>query len=82
MGWLICGVEEGPIEVDVDEDGLPDQAWQARSAYPYMFECPVCGLSLEDDELRQLDFPQEIELEPIENPYEDWEPDEDEFRGR
>jgi hypothetical protein len=82
MGWLICGVEEGAIEADFDEEGFTGQAWQERTAYPVLFECPVCRLSLQDDELRQFDFPQEIELQPNENPYEDWEPDEDEFRGR
>jgi hypothetical protein len=80
QGWLLCGVERGPVEWD--EDG---GAFVLPTAWPFGFECSVCGLELEgDDELRVFDFPTEIELEPDYDPTEayDWEPDEDIWRDR
>lgn len=83
QGWLLCGVDRGPVEYDYDEDG-PPSAWVERTAYPFGFECAVCRLELEGDELQELDFPAEIELEPDTEPFEtyDYEPDEDMYRGR
>ena len=80
-GWLLCGVERGPVEYD-SENGM---AWASRTAYPFAFECPVCGLELENEELPEIpDFPDHVELDPDEDPIEarDWEPDEDLWRGR
>ena len=58
QGWLICGVERGAIEAD-------DEAlWAERTAIPYFFECPVCQLYVDPDELNEFDFPREIDLEP------------------
>jgi hypothetical protein len=78
QGWLLCGVERGPVEWDPDGARVPLTAW------PFGFECPVCGLDLEGDELLLFTFPQEIELEPDDDPVEayEWEPDEDVWRGR
>jgi hypothetical protein len=81
QGWLICSVDTGPIESETDEYGHTE-AWVERTAYPMIFECPVCSLELHGDELLEMDFPTEIELEPDADPYPDWEPDEDWLRGR
>lgn len=64
QGWLLCTLERGPIERDLSVFG---SAWRARTAYPFGFECNVCGLELEDEELYEISsFPVEIELEPEE----------------
>jgi hypothetical protein len=60
QGWLICAVEKGSPEPD--DFGL----WVDRTAYPYFFECPVCQLYIDSEELPEFDFPDEIELEPEE----------------
>ncbi len=78
QGWLLCGVER--TEVIWGPDGKPEVF---PTAYPFTFECAVCGLDVEGDELHEFDFPMEIELELEDEPTEpDWEPDEDLLRGR
>jgi hypothetical protein len=81
QGWLVCHVDEGQPEVEYGDDGN-QYAFASRTAYPSIFECPVCELELEEEELAEFDYPMEIELEPNNDPYSDYEPDEDWFRGR
>jgi hypothetical protein len=51
-----------------------------RTAWPAIFNCNVCDLDLEEDELREVpDFPYSFDLDLDD---EDWEPDEDYIRGR
>jgi hypothetical protein len=60
--WLICGVEKGEPELMGPDD---DSDWMVPvSAWPFAFECAVCGLILDDRELRQFEFPHFIDLEP------------------
>jgi len=82
QGWLACGVERGSIEYELDDDGHAAYAWVPRTAYPMVFNCLVCQLELEGAELDEFDFPSEIELEPDDDPYEGYEPDEDAYRDR
>jgi len=84
QGWLLCSVDRGAVEWEVDEDGVPSRARVDLTAWPEAFECPVCKLDLEFLELAEFDFPMEISLEGDSDPFEvyEWEPDEDEFRGR
>lgn len=64
QGWLLCTLERGPIE---REFGALGAAWRERTAYPFAFECNVCDLQLEDEELYEVpSFPVEIALEPEE----------------
>jgi hypothetical protein len=59
--WLLCAVEKEKPEQD-SEDG---ELWVVRqTAWPYAFECSVCGLELDDNELLELDFSDSIELDP------------------
>jgi hypothetical protein len=60
MGWLICSVEDERFFDQSDDDS------QVASfiAYPFEFECSVCGLDLVKDELAIFDFPNEIEIPP------------------
>ncbi|MFF0174776.1 hypothetical protein [Micromonospora profundi] len=81
QGWLICHVDEGQPEVEYDDDGN-QYSFAPRTAYPSAFECPVCELELEEEELAEFDYPMEIELEPNRDPYLNYEPDEDWFRDR
>ncbi|MEU0150325.1 hypothetical protein [Micromonospora fulviviridis] len=81
QGWLVCHVDESQPEVAYGGGGTP-HTFATRLAYPFIFECLVCELELEDEELLEVDFPMEIELEPNHDPYADYEPDEDWFRGR
>lgn len=76
-GWLLCSVERGPLERAKYPPG-DGSAYVERTAYPFEFECGVCNLELEEDELLEFAFPTEIELEPDYDPPEadepDWEP--------
>lgn len=81
-GWLLCGVEVGPTEYTYDDDFVVTGAFRSRTAYPVAFECPVCQLGLEGDELLEFDFPNDIEIEPEDADEELFEPDEDLYRGR
>jgi len=84
QGWLLCSIDRGAVEWEVDEDGLPSGAMVDVTAWPEAFECPVCRPYLDFPELAEFDFPMEISLEGDSDPFEvyEWEPDEDEFRGR
>ena len=79
QGWLICGIEQDFASIPGEGEAIDN--WVRRTAHPFAFECPVCELTLQSDELLEMNFPTEIELEP-EDPYETYEPDEDLFRGR
>jgi hypothetical protein len=59
--WLLCGVDK-----DKPEPGSEDGEWWVvhQTAWPFAFECSVCGLELDDNELLELDFPDSIELDP------------------
>ncbi|MDG4818275.1 hypothetical protein O7628_22590 [Micromonospora sp. WMMD956] len=81
QGWLVCHVDEGQPEIGYDDDGT-QYSFAPRTAYPFFFECPVCELELEEEELAELDYPMEIELDPNSDPYSNYEPDEDWVRGR
>lgn len=80
------------------EEGEPEGGWQetrggsyahsgwTRALYPFasMFQCHVCGLQLDADEFTPADIPTELDedWEEIEDPFLDWEPDEDYLRDR
>ncbi|QKW14260.1 hypothetical protein [Verrucosispora sp. NA02020] len=81
QGWLVCHVDEGQPEVEYDDNGTRHE-FAPRAAYPSTFECPVCDLDLQEEELAEFDYPMEIELEANSDPYSDYEPGEDWFRGR
>ncbi|NKZ72005.1 hypothetical protein GTA09_21525 [Rhodococcus hoagii] len=74
-GWLICGVERGPVEWEEQDDGSRI-FYVERTAFPIWFDCKVCDLELEGEELYEFDFPREIELEVDDDPPEvaEWEP--------
>lgn len=88
-GVAVYVVEEGEPEYGGYEEtrggSYIDHGW-SRALYSFasMFQCPVCGLQLEADEFTAADISTELdeEWEDIEDPYADWEPDEDELRGR
>lgn len=88
-GVAVYVVEEGEPEYGGYEEtrggSYIDHGW-SRALYSYasMFQCPVCGLQLDVDEFTAADISTELdeEWEDIEDPYADWEPDEDELRGR
>jgi hypothetical protein len=84
QAYLICIVERGPLEFEPDGEHNWGGPYVNRTAYPQLFECMVCRLELEADELEEFDFLTEIELEPDTDPREirDWEPDEDYLRDR
>lgn len=63
QGWLICGVESGPIQRQAEEDG-GFSVWAERIAYPVIFKCPVCQLHVEEDELLEFKFPRSIGIDP------------------
>lgn len=73
--------EYGDPETEVDDDGLTP--WHFRAIYyeSLMFQCPVCGLHLQDGEIAAagLDDEHDVEYEQIEDPYADFEPDPDFF---
>jgi len=78
QGWLVCAVEEDHREVDTGE-GIFSQIVK-RTAWPAIFNCNVCDLDLDEDELREVPgFPYSVDLD-LDG--EDWEPDEDYIRGR
>ncbi len=80
-GWLTCDIVRGELQHE-QVDWHDYETWVDRAALPFLFQCGVCGLELEDDELLEAAFPREIELEPDTDPAEAWEPDEDLWRDR
>lgn len=68
-GWLLCGTERGAPEVETDTQGAT-YPFVPITAYPFGFECAVCGLDLEGEELWEFDFPAEVALEPDYDPFE------------
>lgn len=81
QGWLLCSMELGWVRKEIDEDGHVIAILVDRTAYPFAFECPVCELDVEEDELLEFNFPRQIELEP-EDAIDVYEPDEDMYRDR
>lgn len=73
-GWLSCTVERGTGRHMPAGEGT-DVVLASRSAYPVTFDCPVCELSLEDEELWQFHFPSSIDLEPEEVGFEESDTD-------
>ncbi|KQR22467.1 hypothetical protein ASF79_09545 [Agreia sp. Leaf335] len=62
-----------------------DYGWsRPLNFYALTFRCPVCGLDLEPEEFSFAAIPIELDedYEATDDPYEDWEPDEDYLRGR
>lgn len=73
LGWLICVVDKERQDIDTGEGVY--SVTVKRTAWPVVFNCNVCGIDLEEDELREVsEFPHSLELE-LDS--EDWEPDED-----
>lgn len=74
-------------EIEYDRDGAPEVMlyWQPVLGTPTLFQCPVCELQLEDEELQGFDhLTDEIDLddEPADQADYWGEPDEDYFRDR
>lgn len=63
QGWLPCVLEYGQERREIDEYGKVIKIVDC-TAYPVGFECPVCELCLEGDELLEFDFPRQLEFEP------------------
>lgn len=80
--------DEPRYEADYDRDGTPmaEYAVFGVLGYPTLFQCPVCGLSLEQDELEL--YPNLSADRDLDEVWEDagdhfdYEPDEDWLRGR
>lgn len=70
QAWLQCGVEESDPIAD-GEGGL----YVERTAFPFSFECSVCGFQLEgSDELAELSLDHDIELEARDVDESDYDP--------
>jgi hypothetical protein len=89
-----CGCEAlavGFSEVDWRHEQIDEDDWEWTGAvtfFPFAMRCTICGLALDDpDELEAAGLPSEITLIDA-DPYEygdnsdDYEPDEDIWRGR
>lgn len=76
-GWL-----HGRTDVDwhanFDDDGRPEAM---VIFYPDAYDCALCDLHLQGDELELADFDGAIDL-PEADPYTGYEPDEDLWRDR
>jgi adenine-specific DNA methylase len=81
-GWLVVDSEKGdPYQFHYSDDF----SWHVEIfRWATMVQCPVCGLMVEDDELPAAGLPTELASrdEEIDDPYANWEPDEDFIRGR
>jgi hypothetical protein len=60
-GWLICRREYDSVESNLDPDDY-EYVYTEPRAYPIAFECNVCGLELEWEEVQAAGMPNEIEL--------------------
>ena len=87
-GVATYGLDEGEPEASYRERSNGDWAefsWH-RDIYPFAleFNCPVCGLRLDDTQFDAAGLPTELEseLEYVDDPTLDWEPDEDWARDR
>lgn len=76
--WLVCAVVDDTREIDTGEGVFLDIV--GRHAWPEEFNCNVCGLELTASEMSEVEeLPHTIDLGMDDD---DWEPDEDLFRGR
>ncbi|WP_114587676.1 hypothetical protein [Microbacterium arborescens] len=89
QGAITYLIEEGEPEHGGYEEtpggSYVDYGWSRSLTFTAAtFECPVCALRLTPDEFEGsgLQVVLEEEWENVEDPYADWEPDEDELRGR
>jgi hypothetical protein len=85
LGWRSAWIDRGPLEDAYDEESEVHYRFVTQTAFPFKFQCPVCRLFLTSQELDQ--FPElaaPLELDDDDEPAEDWEfePDEDDLRGR
>lgn len=62
QGWLICRRDYDVVEYGPEPGDNYDIVFNEPFAYPFSFECNVCGLHLEDNELEAAGMPSEIEL--------------------
>lgn len=88
-GTITFLIEEGEPEHGGYEEtpggSYIDRGWARSLTFAAaIFQCPVCALQLSPDEFGGVDLPETLdeEWEDVEDPYADWEPDEDELRGR
>ncbi len=89
VGVITYLVEEGePEHGGFDETpggSYVDHGWSRSLTFSAAaFQCPVCNLQLRPDEFGGTNLPTALneEWEATEDPYADWEPDEDYLRGR
>lgn len=75
-GWL-----HGFIHVEWEDEDPEGPPVGHVTFYADGYDCAVCGLRLEGDELELAELQSQIDL-PDENPYEAYEPDEDLWSGR
>jgi len=88
-GMITYLIEEGDAEhggYDETPGGsYVDHGWSRPLFFSAaMFQCPVCSLQLSPEEFEGAGVPDTLdeEWEEAEDPYADWEPDEDYLRGR
>lgn len=88
-GVITYLIEEGDPEHGGYEEtpggSYVDHGWSRSLTFnATAFQCPVCNLQLGPDEFEGAGLPTVLndEWEEAEDPYADWEPDEDYFRGR
>jgi hypothetical protein len=79
--------EVAQSETNFDRDGFPENVFYfvGVTGVPTLFQCPVCELQLEGEELAAFaELRDEVHLdsEEVDDPGYGYEPDEDELRGR
>lgn len=82
-GWTSYAEDRDDAEFDSDVE--PDGAYQtAIYSTAVMFQCPVCGLVLEANEIGRVPWAPErpVRYEAVADPFDGWEPDKDLVRGR
>lgn len=64
-GWLLCAIERGETKIEYDQGPIHHDCWHVveRMAVPLAFECPVCNLDLEGDELHVAGLGDEFEID-------------------
>lgn len=73
-GWLSGYVERSALQHEAGDEHTEDSHWVDRTFWPSDFMCGVCGLTLQEEELRLAGLPEVIDLEPDYDPdeYRDW----------